>query len=53
MNWKTWTMTIASAGVATLLATGNGHILVDLIASTGIATADSLSWLIAQGATRG
>lgn len=52
MNWKTWTLTIATASAATLLATGNGQILIDLIASTGIATADSLTWLIAQGAAR-
>ena len=51
-NWKTWTLTIATAGAVTLLATGNGHILVDMIAATGIATADSLTWLISQGATR-
>ena len=52
-TWKTWTLTIASAAVATLLATGNGQVLVDLIASTGIATTDGLTWLIAQGAPRG
>lgn len=51
-NWKTWTLTLASAAAATLIATGNGQILIDLIASTGIATADTMTWLIAQGATR-
>jgi hypothetical protein len=49
-TWKTWTLTIASAAVATLLATGNGQIVIDVVAATGIATADGLTWLIAQGA---
>jgi hypothetical protein len=52
-TWRTWTLTIGSAVVATLLATGNGQVLIDLIASTGIVTADGLTWLLAQGAPRG
>jgi hypothetical protein len=51
-SWKNWTLTIATAAAATLLATGNGQVLIELVASTGIATADGLAWLIAQGATR-
>jgi hypothetical protein len=51
-SWKNWTLTIATAAAVTLLATGNGQILIDLVASTGIATADGLAWLLAQGATR-
>lgn len=52
IDWKDWAMAITTAAVATLIATGHGQIVIDLIASTGIATADSLTWLIAQGATR-
>jgi hypothetical protein len=50
IDWKDWAMAITTAAVATLIATGHGQIVIDLIASTGIATADSLTWLIAQGA---
>lgn len=52
IDWKDWVMAITTAAVATLIATGHGQIVIDLIASTGIATADSLTWLLAQGATR-
>ena len=51
-SWKNWTLTITTAAAATLLATGNGQVLIELVASTGIATADGIAWLIAQGATR-
>jgi hypothetical protein len=50
-SWRNWILTLAAAAAATLLATGNGHVIVDLVASTGIATADGLIWLLAQGAT--
>lgn len=52
IDWKDWAMAITTAAVATLLSTGHGQIVIDLIASTGIATADSLTWLLAQGANR-
>lgn len=52
LTWKDWALAIATAAVVTLLATGHGQVVIDLIASTGIATADSLTWLLAQGATR-
>ena len=52
LSLKSWTLTIAAAAAATLLATGNGQVIIDLIVSTGIATADGLTWLLAQGATR-
>lgn len=51
-SWKSWTLTALATTAATLLATGNGQIIIDVIASTGIATVDGLTWLIAQGATR-
>jgi hypothetical protein len=52
IDWKDWAMAIITAAVATLIATGHGQIVIDLIASTGIATTDGLTWLIAQGAAR-
>lgn len=51
-SWRNWALTIGAAGAATLLASGNGQVIIDLVASTGIATADGLTWLLAQGATR-
>lgn len=51
-TWKNWALTLTTAAAVTLVATGNGQILVELVASTGIATADGLTWLLAQGAPR-
>jgi 16S rRNA C967 or C1407 C5-methylase (RsmB/RsmF family) len=49
-TWQNWTLTLVSAAVALLLATGNGHVVIDVVAATGVATAEGLTWLLAQGA---
>lgn len=51
-SWKSWTLATLATTAATLFATGNGQIIIEIIASTGIATADGLTWLIAQGAAQ-